>query len=66
MNTLTRKWVALRHIPSGLYFGDSEKYPVSSRYGQYCDEVAAKRRANMEHPEEWEIVIAPFQGNWED
>lgn len=58
---------AIKHIPTQCYYGSlPEKHPVLTRYGLYSEEVANKRIKNMNHPEEWEVVVSPRQSSWPD
>jgi hypothetical protein len=61
-----RTYYAIKHLPSGnmnLFFSDDENYPVKERYGLYHVSVAEQRRANMTHPEDWEVIVSPVQND---
>lgn len=60
--THRKTYYAIMHLPSKmLFFGCDEDHPVKTRYGLYHLSVAEQRRANMHHPEDWEVVVSPIQ-----
>ena len=64
--TLPNKpYYAIKHLQSGAYLGWYEDSPVASRYGLFCQDVADKRKANMQRPTEWEVVLSPRQEEWD-